>query len=176
MNCLQLNTNLFNFVINISQMLERIKRFIETQNMSSSAFANAIGVQRSSVSHILSGRNKPSLDFVLRLKKHYPELNLDWLLFGKGPILMTKKSSEEDSTNSEKSDISHIEKPIATPEPKNLFDEITNQPNEKLERIEEEKPILEKKGSNFFGLDNKSIKKIILLYEDNSFEEYNPLK
>lgn len=49
-----------------------------------SSFADKIGVQRSSISHILSGRNKPSLDFVLKVLAQFPEVELYWLLNGKG--------------------------------------------------------------------------------------------
>ena len=53
-------------------------------NESASSFAEKIGVQRSSISHILSGRNKPSLDFVLKVLSSFPEVELYWLLNGKG--------------------------------------------------------------------------------------------
>ena len=57
--------------------------------------ANNIGVQPSSVSHILSGRNKPSLDFVNKLLDKYPQVNFDWLVNGRGNML--KSSGEEES-------------------------------------------------------------------------------
>lgn len=65
-------------------VISRLQMIIEHYGLSVSAFAESIGVQRSSVSHVLSGRNKPSLDFVMKLVKTYPEVNLYWLLNGKG--------------------------------------------------------------------------------------------
>ncbi|NAY91028.1 helix-turn-helix domain-containing protein [Muricauda sp. JGD-17] len=65
-------------------VIYRLQRVIEHYGLTVSAFADHIGVQRSSVSHVLSGRNKPSLDFVMKLVKTYPEVNLYWLLNGKG--------------------------------------------------------------------------------------------
>lgn len=62
-------------------------------DLSPSQFADEIGVQRSGVSHILSGRNKPSLDFILKILTRFPEVDADWLLFGKGS--MVKKIAEE---------------------------------------------------------------------------------
>jgi plasmid maintenance system antidote protein VapI len=62
----------------------RIKTVIDHYGLSVSAFADTIGVQRSSISHLLNGRNKPSLDFVLKLVDSYPEVDLYWLLQGKG--------------------------------------------------------------------------------------------
>ncbi len=65
-------------------MTGRIKHLMEAKKISAAQFADEIGVQRSSLSHILSGRNKPSLDFMLKVKKQYPEIRLDWLLLGEG--------------------------------------------------------------------------------------------
>lgn len=65
-------------------IVERLQSIMSHYRLSASSLADAIGVPRSSISHLLSGRNKPSLDFVLKLIKAYPEVNLYWLLSGKG--------------------------------------------------------------------------------------------
>ena len=65
-------------------MLERIKIILNHYQLSPSGFADGLGVPRSSISHLLSGRNKPSLDFVMKLVRKYPEVNLYWLLHGEG--------------------------------------------------------------------------------------------
>ncbi|MBN2747237.1 MAG: helix-turn-helix transcriptional regulator [Bacteroidales bacterium] len=65
-------------------MLERIKEIIAKSGLSNGEFSDKIGIQKSSLSHVLSGRNKPSLDFVLKILDCFPEINSDWLLFGKG--------------------------------------------------------------------------------------------
>ncbi|MFO7755820.1 MAG: helix-turn-helix transcriptional regulator [Bacteroidales bacterium] len=67
-------------------MKDRIQQFLRSENKSSSKFAEEIGVQPSGVSHVLSGRNKPSLDFILKMLNTYPSVNTDWLLFGKGEM------------------------------------------------------------------------------------------
>jgi len=67
-------------------MVDRIILILKTQDLSSSQFADEIGVQRSSISHILSGRNNASLEFVTKILKRFPDLNSDWLIFGKGPM------------------------------------------------------------------------------------------
>jgi transcriptional regulator with XRE-family HTH domain len=59
---------------------EKLKKIISKEGLSASKFAEKIGVQRSSVSHILSGRNKPSLDFVLKTYKSIENIDLEWLL------------------------------------------------------------------------------------------------
>ena len=61
-------------------------------SLSATALAESIGIQRSSISHLLSGRNKPSLDFVLKVLKEYPEVELYWLLNGKGLFPKSEKT------------------------------------------------------------------------------------
>ncbi len=68
-------------------MVERIKTIMAHYQLRAAQFSDAIGMQRSAVSHVLSGRNKPSLDFVLRIKRHFPEISLDWLTLGEGDML-----------------------------------------------------------------------------------------
>ncbi len=74
-------------------MIDRIKKLLEKDQLSPSQFADEINIQRSSLSHVLSGRNKPSLDFVMKIKQRFPEINLDWLIFGDGDMLIKKIES-----------------------------------------------------------------------------------
>ncbi len=67
-------------------MKERIRLFLEKENISSARFADKIGVQPSAVSHVLSGRNKASLDFILKMLNTYRDLDTEWLLFGRGEM------------------------------------------------------------------------------------------
>ena len=67
----------------MEEIVTRITQILEDQQLSSSAFADTIGVQRSSISHVLSGRNKPSLEFILKTVRAFPAYSTDWLLFGK---------------------------------------------------------------------------------------------
>lgn len=71
-------------MINNSQFTNRIKKIMEDHQLTASNFADRIGVQRSSISHILSGRNKPSLDFVMKVCGTFHDVDFDWLLNGKG--------------------------------------------------------------------------------------------
>jgi transcriptional regulator with XRE-family HTH domain len=71
-------------MINSDDFAKRLQKVIDYYSESASSFSEKIGVQRSSISHILSGRNKPSLDFVLKILSFYPEVELYWLLNGKG--------------------------------------------------------------------------------------------
>ena len=89
-------------MINTSEFSKRLQNVIDYYDETASSFAEKIGVQRSSISHILSGRNKPSLDFVMKVLHAYPEVELYWLLNGKGKFpknqTTTALSSPSDST------------------------------------------------------------------------------
>ncbi|MCB0427430.1 MAG: helix-turn-helix transcriptional regulator [Mangrovimonas sp.] len=79
-------------MINSEEFAKRLEKIIDFYGENASSFAEKIGVQRSSISHILSGRNKPSLEFVLKVLSAYPEVELYWLLNGKGNFPNTENS------------------------------------------------------------------------------------
>ena len=89
-------------MINTTEFNTRLKKILEYYGLSASAFAEVVTVQRSSISHILSGRNKPSLDFISKVLNAFPEIDLRWLLSGTGdftrnttpPLAKTEKSQE----------------------------------------------------------------------------------
>ncbi|WP_452598137.1 helix-turn-helix domain-containing protein, partial [Pontimicrobium sp. MEBiC01747] len=77
-------------MLNNEEFTKRLKKIIDYYGESASSFAEKIGVQRSSISHILSGRNKPSLEFVLKVLSAFPEVELYWLMNGKGKFPVEK--------------------------------------------------------------------------------------
>lgn len=80
-------------MINTDDFIKRLEIILDYYSLNASSFADKIGVQRSSLSHLLSGRNKPSLDFILKILDVFPEIDLYWVLNGKGsfPISESKK-------------------------------------------------------------------------------------
>ncbi len=68
-------------MLNIDFFISRLNEIMVSNNLNSASFAEQIGVQRSSVSHVMSKRNKPSLDFILKIVNSFEEVTLDWLLF-----------------------------------------------------------------------------------------------
>ena len=72
----------------------RIKKWIEKEGLKSSQFADKIGVNRATISHILSGRNKPSVDFLEKLIFSYPDLDANWLITGIGYMYKTKEQKD----------------------------------------------------------------------------------
>mgnify|MGYP003647827788 FL=1 len=71
-------------MVNSTDFTNRLKKILEHHQLTASMFADKIGVQRSSISHILSGRNKPSLDFILKVTNEFTDVDIYWLLNGKG--------------------------------------------------------------------------------------------
>ncbi len=87
-------------MVNSEEFVIRLEKILSFYNLSASSFADKIGVQRSSISHLLTGRNKPSLEFVMKVVTSYPEVNLYWLLNGKGTFPLKKESTASPSQSS----------------------------------------------------------------------------
>ena len=83
-------------MVNVEEFAKRLKILMNYHELSAAEFADKVSVQRSSISHILSGRNKPSLDFVLKILKSFPDVGLYWLLNGDGTF--PKKMEEYTQT------------------------------------------------------------------------------
>ena len=94
-------------MVNNLEFAERLKKVMEYYNLTATALADSIAIQRSSISHLLSGRNKPSLDFVMKVLEKYPTVELYWLLNGKGefPKTIEKANPPTPSLNQENSAI-----------------------------------------------------------------------
>ena len=79
-------------------MYERLKNWMESEGLKPSTLADTIGVNRATISHILSGRNKPSIDFLEKLLGAYPNINANWLISGVGYMKSDIKEEELVST------------------------------------------------------------------------------
>ena len=95
-------------------MKDRITLLIKAKNLTAAQFADEIGVQKSSISHILSGRNNASLDFIQKILVTYPEVNMEWLMFGKGPLFKgtetaVKVNNDESLSASATVDLTHVD-------------------------------------------------------------------
>ena len=82
-------------MVEYSKIIERIKRIISDSGLSNSSFADKIGVPRSSISHILSGRNNPSLDLIIKILRNFDDINADFLLKGEVLPPMDKDSKKD---------------------------------------------------------------------------------
>ncbi len=79
---------------NIRYMNERLLKIMEHFNYSPSIFADEIGVIRSSISHIISGRNNPGLELLQKVLIRFPQISSDWLLLGRGEMLLNENELE----------------------------------------------------------------------------------
>ena len=78
----------------------RIQKLIESKSLTKSAFAAEIGIQRSSLAHFFSGRNKPSLEFFLKIKEKYPETDLNWIISGEKSEYLKKNKPKKSEIES----------------------------------------------------------------------------
>lgn len=139
-----------------------------------SAFADEIDIQRSSISHILSGRNNPSLDVVIKILSKYPEIKSDWLLTGKGPMKQLNLFGEEEDL------VSNVEQPPSEPvvqTAKQNLDGVQKK-NTDQEKPIQETPIFKEEVSNqrdmSYPQQPKRVKNIIIFYEDGTFTMHAP--
>jgi len=176
----------------MNEIQDRIFLIVKTKDLTSAEFAEAIGVQPSNISHIMSGRNKPSLDLVMKILKRFPELRSDWLLNGQGS--MNKEYNLFGAEEAEKSD----SRPVKISQQKLEFDQDTENPKLipppvdsaeiKTEKIIEQPGKLdeeilkeqvdtgqhERRDKNPHKISTTKIEKIVIFYEDRTFREYTP--
>lgn len=136
-------------MVNSSDFIERLEYLLQFYDLNASAFADKIQVQRSSISHLLSGRNKPSLEFVLKVVKNFPEVNLYWLLNGKGTF-PSETGNESVAPPKESIELSKENALNDTP-------------------VAKSKPLTDQEVQK--GI--KKIQRIVIFYSDGSFEAYN---
>ena len=76
-------------------MNDRLKQFLAMEGLSPARFAEVMGIQRSGISHLLAGRNKPSFEFIQKMMTAYPDINYEWLILGKGRPYKSDRSQPE---------------------------------------------------------------------------------
>ena len=81
------------------EIKDRIRMIMEREKVPPRVFAETIGVQQSTLSHILNGRNKPSLDVIMKVHQKYDYVNLEWLLYGKGEMIASAEDASAVSSN-----------------------------------------------------------------------------
>ena len=141
-----------------TEMKDRIAHIIRAKNLTAAEFALRLGIQPSNISHLLSGRNNPSLDFVKKLKETFPEYNLDWIIFGSGPVTVSE--------------------PFVEPAPIGQIPAMEEQ--EKSEEHLSEGSLFSQPEDvdvpvkQFVSSTDSVLKQIVLVYSDNTFELISP--
>lgn len=141
------------------EMKDRIAHIIRAKNLTAAEFADRLGIQPSNVSHLLSGRNNPSLDFVRKLKETFPEYNLDWIIFGMGPMTVSEPFVVTSS-------------PAETHAVESKEPEDTPNPSVESHSFSENRSVLSEE-SPISSLQS-GLKQLILVYPDNTFEVLSP--
>lgn len=142
-------------------MNTRLQQFLSAEGLTQAQFADTLGVARASISHILAGRNNPGYDFFVNVIRYYPELNMEWLLLGKGKMYKDQTAAPGPSVS--------YEEPT-------LFNEIQeNSPA--APRIETNSEVSSElntsNNSSQTAANQRKISKIIVFYDDNSFQEFH---
>lgn len=160
------------------KMNDRLNQFLSAENISNSQFADTLGVAKASVSHILNGRNKPSFDFIQSVIEHYPALNIEWLLAGKGKMykgLSNDRFQSEPLTAVTGNDL---------PEPENLFTQSLSEPSPAVSESDistRQTEAVRNTAATEGNLSGQSpiqqaehqrnITRIIVFFDDNTFQE-----
>jgi transcriptional regulator with XRE-family HTH domain len=155
-------------MVNIEDFIKRLEIILDYYSLSASAFADKVGVQRSSLSHLLSGRNKPSLDLILKIVSEFPEVDLYWIVNGNGNFPKSENKNVEIHTTPISQNLQQESKIENQP---NLF---STEPNVEKNRVDE---ISEEKFSNTRILENvhdsnQDIDRIVIFYKNGSFKSY----
>lgn len=132
-------------MVNVEEFAKRLQIMMNYYEISAAVLADKIDVQRSSISHILSGRNKPSLEFVLKILKAFPEVELYWLLNGAGTFPKRQDKSSVTTT------------------PPTLFSEDKQQNTVEIENKFHNDSIA-----------SNSIERIVVFYKNGTFKNYTP--
>lgn len=197
-------------------MKDRIKKIQEYSGLSLGVFASRTGIKSASLSHILNGRNNPSLDVVMKIHETFPEISWEWMLYGTGSMFKEGNSDvaenkqveshsatstaqinrtifDNDPLDSDKGDLEVVNEIDDTDNDSdtNMDEENVTQSMESApSKIEEKNVVFQKseteiidsflKSDNFKNIldahsktKEKSVKKIIVLYEDETFAEYS---
>jgi transcriptional regulator with XRE-family HTH domain len=149
-------------------MREKLLKLMKSEKLSSSRLAEILEIQPSSISHILSGRNKPSYDFLVKILRRFPTLNPDWLLLDAEQMYRSNEELDRriNDTNTQSSQTtSSAEKMIVNSKnalnPKNESSQnSTNRPVENIAAVAN------------IATDGRTIERVIVLYTDKSFEAY----
>lgn len=169
-------------------MKDRIHKLLLEEKMTAAKFAEEIGIQASSISHFLSGRNKPSTDIIVKILNRFRGINAEWLLTGRGNMYKDDNSTTANSIISDKKtpeksspgDLFGSEMRFEEKKPE--ISELDEKPAENVENTQnsEQKNEEEDKNTTFKSpspipqnFQDKQIKKIVIFYSDNTFEHYS---
>jgi transcriptional regulator with XRE-family HTH domain len=159
-------------------MKDQLLRIMETEGMTPAKFADEIGVQRSSISHILSGRNKPSYDFIVKILERFQGINADWLISGTGSMIKSSGSAAVGSIKQaslfdqpQKIENKTTIKKIKPLQDRSEFNDSNDKSgNDKSDLKLKDKDIFNKIKEQFTNVND--INYIVIFFEDGTFKQY----
>lgn len=170
-------------MLNIDEFVKRLEIIFDYYGLTASSFADKINVQRSSISHLLSGRNKPSLDFIMKLIETFPEVDLIWILNGTGkfpkseyPIQTIsspemKMETEEKIADSNENSITNLQADLFSTPIQEKIEIEKNRVNENDFKNFSNTEVLTTTKSDS-NIDKLEIQKIVIFYTDGTFSSY----
>ena len=154
-------------------MKERLEELMQLLNLTPTQFANEIGIQRTTLQHILSGRNEASLKIIMAIHSKYPDVELEWLLNGKGyaiPVMQQNDSLNQDY-------------PLFPGMESTVFPTQGKENSEFLNVKEEKIPSSTRKRTNNKGVNTdtgnslennqKRIKEVVIFFEDGTYQKFS---
>ena len=147
---------------------DRISHILRAKNLTATQFAELMQIQPSNVSHLLSGRNKPSLDFLIKLKEVFPEYNYEWIILGKKPITTNDSNIISKESVFDKVEMTQLNENVEDTE--NVIVSKSNDLDTNDNPVDSLIPKITNNSSS------SSLKQIIYVYDDHTFEVYNVRK
>lgn len=148
-------------------MKDRIKKIMENENLTPAKFADQLGITRAVVSHILNGRNNPSLDVVTKILSDMNYINSDWLLNGIGS--MYKEGHSASLNQNERSLFNTDVTNVRDSEDKPEYGKEIDSKNIKYPDKHTDSEYIPHMNTN-----DRKVKQIIFYYTDNTFETFTP--
>ena len=148
-------------MVNSAEFGKRLDKIMKEHDLTASAFADRTDVGRSSISHILSGRNKPSLEFVMKIVQEFEDVELYWLLNGKGTFPITTSGASHPTPKT----TPHSFKKVPSEKPENRSPNVSDEftPSKSIEN------------STYVPQDGKKpIERIVIFYTDGTFKNFTP--
>lgn len=173
----------------------RIEKIILEKKMTSGQFAVEIGIQNSTLSHILNNRNNPSLDVLKKILNRFPDISSDWLILGQGSMFRQQKYSQGLTLFDEEDEVDYLSEDYADKNDLQNDNDFSDNQSELLESVnknKEQTEMRDKTNHHFMNtevvqnsqpalpriekirpvIQEKKVKKIILYYSDNTFQEF----
>ena len=168
-------------------MREKLLNLMKEENLTSSRLAELLGIQPSGISHILKGRNNPSLDFIQKILRRFPQVNPDWLILGEGEMYREQREpsgAQQGSRQENGGELAASTKVSAASGSSELFAAATKSTEEESNHAQSEKSKNIVSGADsttqsaaaiantFGGSARSKVRRVIVLFEDRTFESY----